>query len=82
MGLAALLSGYSIVLALARLLSNPIPPPLSKQGAVELRTASYLQQLCDARDRTVPGSAEEEQACLTILDAILNGGRTPRGDWG
>jgi hypothetical protein len=54
MGLAALLSGYSIVLALARLLSNPIPPPLSKQGAVELRTASYLQQLCDARDRTVP----------------------------
>jgi hypothetical protein len=42
----------------------------------------YLQQLCDARDRTVPGSAEEEQACLTILDAILNGGRPPRGHWG
>jgi hypothetical protein len=37
----------------------------------------YLQQLCDARDRTVPGSTEEEQACLAILDAILNGGRPP-----
>jgi hypothetical protein len=35
---------------------------------------AHLQQLCDARDRTAPGSPKEEQACLAILDAMLSGG--------
>jgi hypothetical protein len=34
---------------------------------------AHLQQLCDARDRTAPGSPEEERACLAILDAMLSG---------
>jgi hypothetical protein len=38
----------------------------------------HLQQLCDARDRTAPGSPEEEQAALALLDAMLSGGR-PQG---
>jgi hypothetical protein len=37
-----------------------------------------LQKLCDARDRTAPGSPEEEQAALALLDAMLSGGR-PQG---
>jgi hypothetical protein len=35
---------------------------------------AYLQQLCNARDRTVPGSPEETQAALDFLEAILSGG--------
>jgi hypothetical protein len=35
---------------------------------------AHLQQLSDARDCTAPGSPEEEQACLAILDAMLSGG--------
>jgi hypothetical protein len=41
-------------------------------------TSKLLQQLCDVRDRTAPGSPEEEQATLALLDAILGGGR-PQG---
>jgi hypothetical protein len=41
-------------------------------------TRKLLQQLCDVRDRTAPGSPEEEQATLALLDAILGGGR-PQG---
>jgi hypothetical protein len=36
---------------------------------------AHLQQLCYARDRTAPGSPEEEQAALALLDAMFSGGR-------
>jgi hypothetical protein len=37
----------------------------------------YLQRLLEQRDRSVPGSPEEEQAAIAILDFILSGGRPP-----
>jgi hypothetical protein len=45
--------------------------PASEQDTIE----AHLQKLCDARDRTAPGSAEERQAALALLDAMLSGGR-------
>jgi hypothetical protein len=46
---------------------------LDKQAA---DLGALMEELCAARDRTVPGSPEEDKAARALLDAIISGGRS------